>query len=705
MSAPNFMLDDIAGSLRAICLFPLFLAIPGYAAAWALDLLDFRRRSEAFRLAASVPLSIAFCPTATYLLGRLGGWTAVFAFYAAALAAFLWTCAGRILRRRPSPRAIRYRDWLPFAVAAALWLLIAVLSQVDLQIGNRLYFPVSALDNSLRTTFVHSVSSSGIPPRNPLFSPGTSVTLRYHYFWFMMCALVERIAPRMASAHQALIGGTFWVGLGLMALLALYLRFFAEGDRAALRRKTLTGILLLGITGLDIIPSFFLLVLHFRGGLPFVLPSVEWWNEHVDWFLYSTVWAPHAMAALIAALAGFLLLWQAAEAAGRASFLKHAGCAGIALASAIGASIYVALVTAAFLLVWAVITCWKKWRRRTASLLLAGSVCCLLAFPYFLELRGPAAPNAGSFPLQLTVRTFSLAALIPTRGLPAAWRLVLVNGPLLPLNYLLEFGFFLVAARLWWRRRRESRQPLSRSNLALLAMAATSAVICTFVRSSVIGCNDLGWRGFLPAEFVLVLWAVDLLTELPAFLERHKASLMLCLALGAAGVVYDLAITRSYPLLADMGVVPPIDWMGPDRQIGQRTFAARQAYEWARTAIPDTASIQFNPRVAFEEATAMLYSERRFVSGDPGCGNVFGGDPAVCKPIVAKLDAFYAAGKSDSLLEVCGTVPADLLVAKDTDPVWRDPASWVWTEPPVFANSYFRLFRCPGGPQTARTRR
>jgi len=33
-------------------------------------------------------------------------------------------------------------------------------------------------------------------------------------------------------------------------------------------------------------------------------------------------------------------------------------------------------------------------------------------------------------------------------------------------------------------------------------------------------------------------------------------------------------------------------------------------------------------------------------------------------------------------------------VAKDTDPSWRDPASWVWTERPVFANAYIRLFAC-----------
>jgi len=40
-------------------------------------------------------------------------------------------------------------------------------------------------------------------------------------------------------------------------------------------------------------------------------------------------------------------------------------------------------------------------------------------------------------------------------------------------------------------------------------MLTTSVVICTFVRSSVISYNDLGWRGFMIAQFVLILWSVE----------------------------------------------------------------------------------------------------------------------------------------------------------------------------------------------------
>ena len=48
-------------------------------------------------------------------------------------------------------------------------------SLIDLQFGDRLYYPTSALDNSVRTAFVNSISTTGIPPQNPFFQPAQPV--------------------------------------------------------------------------------------------------------------------------------------------------------------------------------------------------------------------------------------------------------------------------------------------------------------------------------------------------------------------------------------------------------------------------------------------------------------------------------------------------------------------------------------------------
>src|SRR5438309_12096557 len=91
-------------------------------------------------------------------------------------------------------------------------------------------------------------------------------------------------------------------------------------------------------------------------------------------------------------------------------------------------------------------------------------------------------------------------------------RLYLARFLLLPMNYFLELGFFFVAGIAYLYNLVKRRAP-SRAELALVLLAAVSIFLCTFFRSGVITNNDLGWRGFLPAQFALLLWAGDLFSR------------------------------------------------------------------------------------------------------------------------------------------------------------------------------------------------
>ena len=687
MPVHNFMLDDLRGTLAAIALLPAFLLIPGYVTAWLLDIFDFRRRTIAFRLALSIPLSISICPILTYLGFRFASASAVWAGYAIAAAAFLFLA----LKDRHRFRQFQGR-FFNIAGILAVWLAVCLFSLVDVQIGDRLYYPVSTIDYSVRTAFVSSISHTGVPPANPFFQPGHPVALRYHYFWMMMCSLANQVGGSAISPRQALIGGTFWGGVGVMSLLVIYLRVFMAHAAESFRRCAFTGILLLAITGLDIIPSLFWLFVRAVGLIGAVLPSVEWWNEHVDWFVYSSLWAPHATTAMIACFTAFLLLWHAPTR------WRYTLPAALALATSSGTSIYVTFVFAIFLCAWTMVTVWKKWYRETGLLCAAGVGSLLLALPYLRDLSGP---GAGGPLFQFTVRDFCLAHFA-FLGLPLShtWRLILVNGSLLPLNYFLEFGLFFVIARYKLRQHRAAGLPLSRQDLACTLMLATSVLLCTFLRSSVIACNDLGWRGLLVAEFVLLVWASDLFANRDRldFLNAHQKQLLMVLfALGFSGTVYDLAIQRLYPILADRGVVPPLYWMSADRNFGKRTYAERSAYEWLHTATAASAAVQSNPKVVFQDTVGMIYGDRHTLAGDTSCLSAFGGDPAQCPPVLSRVQAAFAEDARSApvdLQEVCRSLPIDILVAKDTDRVWSNHESWVWTERPAYANSYMRLFNC-----------
>src|SRR5262249_55470163 len=160
-----------------------------------------------------------------------------------------------------------------------------------------------------------------------------------------------------------------------------------------------------------------------------------------------------------------------------------------------------------------------------------------------------------------------------------------------------------------------------------------------------------------------------------------------------------------YPVLADRGVVPPLDWMSPDRDFGRRTYAARSAYEWLQSITTPGETVQSNPKVVFYDTLGMIYSDRPMVAAAANCLTACGGEPAQCAAIVDRLRRIFpesnALNGDGGLQETCAALPLDSVVVKDTDAVWRDRQSWVWKERPAYSNAYVRIYRCGRLAETA----
>ena len=689
MPIHRFMFSDWAAIFCAFALFSLLTILPGYALGWLLDVVRFRSRTLPFRLAMSVPLSIAIGPVFSYLLGSWLSLRAVWVVYGilCLYAVFL------VVRERIAISKAHLKVLGPPLSLGLIWIAIAVLMLADMQIGRRLYFSIIAFDYEVRSAFTSSIASWGLPAQTPFFFPGHAVALRYHYYWLILCAMIRQIGGPLLNARQAFIAGSLWCGIGLMCLVPLYLRLFSPRTAADLSRRAIIGIALLGVTGLDILPALLMLWGYHKGSIIGVSPSVEWWNNQVDGWLYTMLWEPHYVASLIACLTGFLIVWDAAHSSGARRSVISAIAAGLAFATAVGAGIYVAFVFAIFLTVWTLITIAKRWYRETAILALAGLVALVSSMPYLASLRSPA--TGGSF-LQLTVRSFDLGQiLMKAMELDRPWQTALENLLFLPLNYFLELGFFFGVGWLVCRGFLRQKRSPKRQELAAFTMAGTSIVVCTFLKSGVITNNDLGWRGFLIAQFVLLIWAADLISVPAAISGRARAALAVMLVLGAAGVVYDLAILRFYPVLSDAKAAPKVFWLAQDEKLGLRTYAVREAYEWLRARTSARTIVQHNPNVAYQDTFYGLYADRQTVAEDASCGTTFGGDSRECAPVVQRLAGLFSGPATESFETVCKSLPIGVMVVKDTDGVWSDRSSWVWSRQPIFANDFVRLFSCP----------
>jgi hypothetical protein len=66
-------------------------------------------------------------------------------------------------------------------------------------------------------------------------------------------------------------------------------------------------------------------------------------------------------------------------------------------------------------------------------------------------------------------------------------------------------------------------------------------------------------------------------------------------------------------------------------------------------------------------------------------------------PLVNGLFDPPAAAPAPEVDAVCNQFAISVLVARDKDPVWADPRSWVWNRKPLAANSMMRAVACGKG--------
>jgi len=697
MAPSSWTALDLEAVVLSFLLFPLVLLIPGYVAAWGCNLLQFRDRSLLARLAIAIATSIGICPIVTCLLWQFLP-PGLFLFYGGSTIAFaaLAFRERRIWLSGFTSEIVANRAYLAIVLG---WIALSILALIDLQVGRRLYFPTVAYDYTTRAAFTAAIARAGIPPHNPYFFPSRFFALRYHYFWFVLPAVVQQIAQHTVQpvtgiridARQAMIAETVWSGLGLLAIVPLYLRFFGA-PRPRLKRQMLIGAGLLAVTGLDIIP-----VLAIEKLFGSFLASIESWNEPISGWVDAVLWVPHHVASLVACLMGFLLLWNAAQSAATRSRCAAAVLAAFMFAGALGTSIYVTFVFALFLFVWMVVAFLNGQRRHAGLILLSGCIALVVSLPWLHETFGPGAGAASGNSIMFAVRRFKLMDNILGLNQPNL-RSNLVNLIALPLNYFLELGAFLIfgviqCARLWRRRHR-----LFPVDLCSIAMLATSVFVCTFFRSVVIAGNDLGWRGFMPAQFVLLLWGVGLLGNGLFSKAGSRSFLILAtLVLGVVGSAYEVSKIRFFPMLWDNDSASIDKWMAPDRNLGARTYGLRALLARLQDLTPPGAVFQHNPDVEPADLFHGMYADRQLAAESLTCGVVFGGSADLCSQRIDTIAALFKdspAYDASAIDDTCRRLSIDVLVVEDTDKVWRDPSSWVWKRQPLAANDFGRAFAC-----------
>ena len=700
----NYTVQDIFSLLLAILLFSTVLVFPGYVIGWAANLFSFRQRTFFAQYVIAMALSNALIPVLLFLPYHLfsnqHGIGVIVIFFV------LWVAILIKSSKRNRPRAEFTREKKLALALGGAWVVFCIFLLVDIQIGQRLYFNAAAYDFTTRTALIEAITRTGIPLINPGYYPGHIERItQLYYFWYIPGSAVDVLGGQWVDARIALFAGITWSGLSLMATVATYLRIRNPQSGVRAWRASLIGSQLLAISGLDFVPviAIMIIVKTTFGVLPFD-GRIEGWNLPIMSWLNALTWVPNHVASMAACMISLLAILSSSHAS-KGQRLVSVSIAGISIGSALGLSIWVAFTFGVFMAVWGIVTLCNRSQRPMFLPIIASGIIGLIVVSQFLVevLRSDGgSTSTGGLPISFYVRRFLF-----TGALEPGLREIM--GTLfLPVNYFFELGFFFVIAILWFRQRRKLNYGQHNQYFwAETILLATVAVLLSFVKSTAIVLNDLGMRGWLLGQFVLIIWAVDifnasskeqvLLTPTlfrSSFNSRRINDLLtFLLVVGIMTTALEASATRFWTILVDTGVVGVPNELSADTNLGERTYNARLAYEYIRDHTPQNIIVQNNP-TTFLDRPSGLYGTRQMIIADR---TAYGVPAEVFREMSTSIGRIFQLkdARNWNLIDrICKQYSIQAIVIKDSDPLWSSLPGLRQQRTPLYINPYYAVFDC-----------
>jgi hypothetical protein len=321
-----------------------------------------------------------------------------------------------------------------------------------------------------------------------------------------------------------------------------------------------------------------------------------------------------------------------------------------------------------------------------------------------LQDGGGGTSSGSGLPVALYIRPFMVTSLLDMLPQPV---LYVLDFLFLPLNYLFELGFFFLIAAIWLQDFYKQNKEFSPVYKAELTLVVVSFVVLSFVHSTIIAINDLGIRGWLPVQFILVVWASDVIFQIAdegkwvsaKLFQKVSGQKKIGLALGVMLVIGYLTMSleffslRAWSILVDTGDVGTPNGLSLDTHFGERTYAARQAYDYLRDHIPADVITQ-NNSLGFLDRPSGLYGTHQMVISDR---TSYGVSSDVFNDLTQKVGVIFSAYNVsgwESVDEVCRRYSIDVLIFKDTDPIWDSLDVLKLLRPPLYENRYYAIFTC-----------
>lgn len=675
----NFTGSDLIQITSSSFVWLLLFTTQGYLIGYVSNFLYFKHRTLATQLIWSACLAISCTPAITNLCTLLLGvrFGVAINVVLAAAGMVLMTSVTMKRRARRAGHPANIRTMKAAAVINLAWIVLAIAMLVDVQIGHKLYVSVLMYDHSLKIALADGIARNGVPPINPTFHPAHATPYYYHYFWPLLCTICSAIIGSPYDTRVSTLGGV--VASGAIFLNSFFLITTYFRNKAFPRVKGwlyMSGLVLIG-NCYAVVTLFINTVVHAYNGK--IVPSLSWWStDQISPILQSMLWVPHHMTSLMAGVVCSIALLDLIRKNDTSPNFLMILLAACCAASSLGLS---ALVAAGFAGVWAICfirTCLRRNARGAIAIFCTGLAAAVISIPYFREFGGAKAGNAGQ--LVLAVRQFDLVDIIfgAQTSLPD-WLHQACNFIALPLNYLFGFGFILFAAvKLLRSRSFTTPDSTSDRQFFLYAGCGLTLLLGSFIRMN-LNHNDFGWRIILLAQLTLLFWAAVYTYQKISNRTRFSLLEIFFIAIGIITTAHGLFLDRTSAFYC-------LD--------GDRIYSIRALYEDLNRKLPLQAIVQHNPKPTFWmlDVYSSLYAHRQCVCEEDIKGIATVPDQQEYRAVIKDLDQLFDGVGYAQAQQIIEQYKIDVVIVKDSDPVWHATNAWTDNFPIVSQNEHARAY-------------
>jgi len=590
-----FLLDSIAALVVACVWF----GVPGWLAARYTRVFPFSRQSGALLTAPLFGMAV-FGPPSAWLFAILPmGRSTLVAVWAAVVTGLVIANrrARDALGKNPEEkRDLRFGLTLgALALAGGLFACVGIL---PFEHDGALYVGDAIYDHG-KVAFIDAIAREGLPPHNPVYSPGATAPLNYYFVWLLLAAEIRALTGISGWACDV---GLTWLSAAMCIAVvgSVASRFAGARARAVVASTALlfSGSLVPSLSHAASKVAALSWLVDDPGGFEPASSQMTWVPQHV-----------------IGATSVVTLLSIAATLGGGSRpNLRVAATLGALGALAFGCSLWIAfaLAVATPLLGLAVVVGERPVASRTTgpilTLVIATGMAFALSVPVLLAaLLGPASPEG--LPVALALYPISRVPLSPLAHV-AAFAVVFV-----PASYGITILYGSISMRLI-----SPTDDASRRFVRIGVASVVSFLGVSLALRSTVAANDLGWRAQIVAHILLAAFGGALVAPLTVTATEGFRSLgpkvrIAVGLLGAFGVV--LGLKASWPSL-------PVAAADGSSELALRRRFAQQARAWQRvrelTAPTDV--VQANPD-AFTTLAPwpmnlpyMLFADRSSALGD-----------------------------------------------------------------------------------------